>query len=560
MSERRLRDYQIEAIAAVRTEWAAGVNRTAIVLPTGAGKTDCIAKIATDEARSGGRVMVVAHRSELLDQITERCKMHASDIPVGRIQASKNQGRRPITVAMAPTLAHEKRRDRLQRPTLIICDEAHHAASPSQMKILAWAGSFDHTRTLGVTATMARGDKRGLGDVWSSIAYQKSLQWAVEQGWLVRPRGRVVVTDHMDLNAAKINRGDYADSDLAPMVSQDVDQIVKAWSEQAPGRPTIAFTPNVQSAEDLTREFLAQGITAELVVGTTSHADRQKIYARVSSGETRVLTNCMVGTEGFDLPALSCALMCRPTRSAPLYQQMVGRVLRRYPGKETALILDVVGASRHQKLVTLIDLSPSAEIDTTELDALPCDICGGYTDAQRKRMGDDAWGAAPCTCSPDATDRDPDGGRVKLLGPATYSDVEDMFSTSSLNWLFTHGGIRFLPAGDRMAILFPDGDNYLAGHCTVRGYDEGRYVGQDGHWDPIGPLPLNEARQRAEAWALVVDPTVASRGAGWRKRGGSPSEAQVKFAANLGVSDPETMSKPRLSDEISIALASRVLG
>lgn len=540
---RQLRDYQQAAVDAVRAEWAAGVNRTAIVLPTGAGKTDCIAKIATDEVRAGGRTLVIAHRSELLDQITERCQMHAPDVPVGRVQAGRNQTRRPITVAMSPTLASEKRRARLPRPTMVICDEAHHAASPSQMAILAWAGAFDGTPTMGVTATMARGDRRGLGDVWSSVAYQKSLKWAIDQGWLVEPRGRAVVTDHLDLNTAKVSRGDYQDNDLGLMVSQDTDQIVKAWAEQAAERPTIAFTPNVQSAEDLTREFLGQGVTAELVIGTTPHTERRGIYSRVSAGETRVLVNVMVGTEGFDLPALSCALMCRPTRSAPLYQQMVGRVLRRHPGKDSALILDVVGASRRQKLVTLIDLHETAEYDAEELDALPCDDCG----------------AAPCECLPgDGIDRDPDGGRPRLLGPAQYSDLEDMFATSELNWLFTHGGVRFLPAGDRMALLWPEGDGYLAGHCTVRGYDQGRYVGRDGQWLSAA-LPLGRARELAEAWAVAFDPQVASRSASWRRRGGPPSEAQCGFAARLGIANPATMNKARLSDEISIVLASRAV-
>jgi len=540
---RVLRDYQQAAVQAVYAEWAKGVNRTAIILPTGAGKTDCIAKIATTEAQAGGRPLIMAHRSELLDQITERCGMHAPDIPVGRVQAARNQTSRPITVAMTPTLASEKRRARLSRPSLVICDEAHHAASPSQTAILAWAGAFDGTRTMGVTATMARGDRRGLGDVWSSIAYQKSLKWAIDKGWLVEPRGRAVVTDHLNLDDAKINRGDYTDSDLAPMVSQDVDQIVKAWQDQAAERPTIAFTPNVQSAEDLTREFVAQGVTAEHVFGSTSHADRQQIYARVASGETRVLVNCMVATEGFDLPALSCALMCRPTRSAPLYQQCVGRILRRYPGKNDALVLDVVGASRHQKLITLVDLHETAEYDTKELDELPCEDCG----------------MAPCECPPEETGERPDT-RVRLLGPATYDEI-DLFSTSDLNWLFTHGGVRFLPVGDRMVLLWPhdDGELYQAGHCTVRGYDNGRYVGRDGQWDPAGPLPLDEARRRAEDWALTVEPSIASRSSSWRKRGGAPSEGQLGFARGLGIEAPELMNKARLSDEISIALASRVI-
>jgi hypothetical protein len=112
-----------------------------------------------------------------------------------------------------------------------------------------------------------------------------------------------------------------------------------------------------------------------------------------------------------------------------------------------------------------------------------------------------------------------------------------------------------------MVLLWPHGDEglYQAGHCTVRGYDQGRYVGRDGKWDPAGPLPLNEARQRAEDWALEVEPSIASRSSSWRKRGGTPSDGQLSFARGLGIQAPETMNKARVSDEISICLASRVI-
>lgn len=543
---RPLRDYQLEAVKAVEDAWAGGMLRPAIVLPTGTGKTDCIAKIATDAAGAGRRVLALAHRSELLDQITERCGMHAPDIPVGRVQAGRNQTSRPITVAMAPTLASEKRRSRMPIPDVVIVDECHHAASLSQMAILRWAGAFDHTRTMGVTATMTRGDRRGLGDVWQDVVYKRSIKWAIDSGWLVEPRGRAVVTDHLDLESAKVSKGDYQDGELGEMVAQDVDQIVKAWQEHASDRLTVAFTPNISSAQQLAAEFRAVGVSTGEVYGSTSHAERAMIYADLAAGRVQVLVSVMVTTEGWDCPPVSCILMARPTRLSGLYQQIVGRGLRPAPGKRDCLVLDVVGASRRQKLVTLVDLHETAEYDTSELDELPCEDCG----------------MAPCECPPEEVGERPDT-RPRLIGPAQYEDV-DFFATSDLNWLFTHGGVRFLPVGDRMVLLWPhDGGNgaglYQAGHCTMRGYDNGRYVGRDGKWDPIGPLPLDEARRRAEEWALTVEPSIASRSSSWRKRGGAPSEGQLGFAHKLGIEAPELMNKARLSDEISIVLASRVI-
>lgn len=541
---RQLRDYQREAVDAITDAWSDGMLRPAIVLPTGCGKTDVIAKIATDTAGAGGRVLALAHRSELLDQITERCRMHRPDIPVGRVQAQRDQIRRPITVAMAPTLAHAKRRARLPRPDVVIVDECHHAASPSQMAILRWAGAFDATRTMGVTATMTRGDRRGLGDVWQDVVYKRSIKWAIDSGWLVTPRGRAVVTDHMNLNAAKVSKGDYQNDELGEMVAQDVDQIVKAWREHAADRLTVAFTPNVDSARQLADEFRAADIPVGEVYGFTPHTERAQIYAALAAGRIHVLVSVMVTTEGWDCPPVSCILMARPTRLPGLYQQIVGRGLRTSPGKTDCLVLDVVGASRRQKLVTLVDLHETAEYDTSELDLMPCEDCG----------------MAPCECPSDSADPDPDGGRRRLVGPAQYEDIE-MFEASDLNWLFTRGGTRFLPVGDRMVVLWADETTglYQAGHCTTRGYDHGRYVGRDGQWDPAGPLPLDEARQRAEAWALAVDPSIASRASSWRRRGGPPSQGQLGFARSLGVTTPEQYTKARLSDEISIVLASRVL-
>jgi superfamily II DNA or RNA helicase len=555
---RALRDYQTEAVEAVRAEWAAGRNRTAVVMATGLGKTDCIAKVATDEARAGGRVLILAHRGELLGQIAERCGMHAPEVPVGWVQAARNEHRRRIVVASSSTLANEARRLVVEPPSLVIVDECHHAASPGYVDILSWAGSFNRTRTMGVTATLIRGDRRGLGDVWQTVAFARDIGWAISRGWLVQPRGRVVVADHVDLAAVKTSgtTKDYATDELGAMVAQDVDQVVKAWHEHAADRITVAFVPSVESAQALAEEFRAAGVPTGEVYGGTPRAERDRVYRQLGAGRLRVLVSVMVTTEGWDCPPVSCVLMARPTKLPGLYQQIVGRGLRTSPGKTDCLVLDVVGASRTQRLVTLTDLSPSAEYDTDELDALPCPACG--LPPERCCPPGEAW----CMCKDGDDDEtggrmlDPDGGRRRLLGPARYEDVE-LFAASPLNWLFTRGGIRFLPAGDRIAVLWPDAGKdsltYSAGHVNVRGQADGKWL------DDHAPRTLGEATALAEAWAGDHDPTVARRGASWRRRGGSPSEAQLGYARRLGIADGETMNVPRLSDEISIVLASRRL-
>lgn len=548
---RELRPHQVEAVAGVEGQWGAGVTRTAVVIPTGSGKTDVIADIATRHARGGGRPLLLAHRAELLDQMQARCGMYAPDIRVGRVQAGRNETRCPITVAMQPTLAREARRARMRPPTMVIMDEAHHAASPSYMGILQWAGSFSQVPTLGVTATMVRGDKRKLGDVWQSIAYERSTSWAIDDGLLVRPRARVVVTDHMDLERAKISKGDFQDGELGEMVAQDVDQIVKAWLEHAADRITVAFVPSLDAGSALAEAFRAQGIPVGEVYGSTKLAERGDaakgtgLYGALAQGRIRVLINCMVATEGWDCPEVSCVLVARPTRLPGLYAQMVGRGLRLSPGKTDCLVLDVVGTSRNQKLVSLIDLLPSAEIDSTELDELPCPDCG------ERRI--------ECTCEREATFRDPDGGRRRLFGPAMYEDI-DLFSSSTYNWLFTRKGLRFLAAGSRIAVLWPlkntsgEDQQYSIGHCSARAtlldYADGKWL------DDEVPHTLEEAKRVAERWA--------EQRAGQAERLDAKAHAKPALVKDVRlweatIKGAAGMTRGRLADEVDVLIASKLL-
>jgi superfamily II DNA or RNA helicase len=561
---RELRDYQLEAVDAIYGRWQAGEKRTAIVMATGLGKTDVIARHAVDEAQAGGRALILAHRMELLDQITARCRMHAPDIAVGRIAGSTDQRGYPITVAMTPTLARESRRKRLEacRPTKVIMDECHHASSPSAMDILRWAGSYEDVRTMGVTATLVRGDRRHLGQVWESVAFERDIKWAIGEGWLVPVRGRVVVADHLNLKKVKTSKGDYQSDELGSMVVQDVDQIVTAWEAHAPDRITAAFTPNVESCIALCEAFSARGIKAEYVLGTTKAPERNAIYARLAAGVTSVMVNVMVGTEGWDCPPVSCVLVARPTKLPGLYQQIVGRGLRLSPetGKRDCLVLDVVGASRGQRLSTLVDLAPAAEYDTTELEALPCPECGGYTASQFAHTSVlfDA-NAQVCTCAREAAERGEGCGRCRrvacicLIGPATYEDFDLLAESTSL-WLRTRAGIPFLPAGDRFGVLWPDTGNpktsptWSPGHVPSRGPLGGTPL------DAGVPHTMDTGRQVVERWAQAYAPQYASRSAGWRR--GKPSEEQIGKAYALGIHRPERFDKARLSDEISIAKAS----
>lgn len=549
---RELRDFQAEAVASVRREWEAGRSATTVILPTGTGKTDVISKLVTDEAAGGGRALVLAHRGELLDQLTERCGLHAPRIPVGRVQADTNQSRRRIVVAMTQTLAKEQRRNLLPKPTMVVVDECHHITSPSNMEILRWAGCLDDenpTRLLGVTATPGRSDKRGIGMVLQSVAFTRDIVWAINAGWLVKPRGLTVVASHLDLNSAKLSRGDYQDGELGEMVCQDVAEIVRAWQEHAvdaehpDGRITIAFVPNIASARELRDAFEVAGIKAEAVLGSTPQPEREQVYARLASGVTRVLVGVAVMTEGFDSPPVSCILMARPTRSATVYTQALGRGLRLFPGKSDCLVLDVVGAARGQKLVTLAELHPGSEYDTSATEALPCDLCG-----QPRRS---------CDCPREIIEKPAN----RLVGPARYEEI-DLLNQSGLRWLVTKQGIRFLtvprqgstPA--RAWYLWPDTHRpkQVGGTWSVMEANLTGDHAQPAYLDDTVPHTLAQAQRLAEAAALKRCPELAAeQAAPWRSKRATP--AQVTWAANLGVKHTDRYTAGRCSDEIDVALA-----
>ena len=303
------------------------------------------ASLAVEEAHIGGHVLILAHRGELLTQIRATCHAFDPSIRVGRVQAGTREHSAPIIVATVQTLARLVRdgSPRLRRPTLVMIDEAHHASAMTYERIMRWAGCYDDpgdgappTRALGVTATMDRAEKRGLGlgDVWQEVVAERGIAWGIDHGWLVPLRGRVVIADRLDLDTVKISKTtrDYADAELGEMVAQDAPEVVKAWWTEArlpdgSHRQTAAFVPTIAAAQAYVQAFRDAGIAAELVTGKTPaqvRGDvyrRTGIYGRLADGRIQVLVSVGVLTEGFDAPMISCILMARPTRLDHLYQQ-----------------------------------------------------------------------------------------------------------------------------------------------------------------------------------------------------------------------------------------------
>lgn len=541
MTEIKLRDYQRQAIDAVFKAWKGGMRRPAIVLPTGAGKTVVFSALVREWRQykvhrtgwgepKGERVMILAHRDELVDQAIAKLRAVMPGVDVGKVKADKNEIHADVMVCSVQTLVSLRRLKRLSGWSqethgpvgLIITDECHHAAAASYKKIY---DAFPDALQLGVTATMARGDKRGLGDVWEDVVYQKSVLWMISKGYLTDVRTRRIDLKALDMAEVKSSRGDWQAGDLgrALMESEADTAIARAYREYAGDRQGIVFTPTVETAEAATMALSQAGIKAQIVHGDTNRESRAWAYEQYRQGKVQVLVNCMVLTEGFDMPQAEVAVIARPTQSAPLYAQMVGRVLRPYPGKKEALVLDLVGASAN-KLRTLIDLEP---------DHYRTPIRDGESLAEAEIREEE-----------EANQKLPAGSLAFELRVREIS----AFESSDHAWTRTPKGVLFINCGETYVFLWPSAEAGLWDVCT-------RTKGEKWKRTPYTGLDLGSAMAWGEAAAEDYAAFSTSRSARWRK--GKPSPAQLDFARSLGI-EVGVMSRGELSAAIDVRIASRV--
>ena len=344
----QLRPYQVEAVEAIEREWAAGRRRTLLVLPTGTGKTVVFASVIKNVVDRGGRALVLAHRGELLQQAADkirsatglRCSVEkAEETSVGTFEA--------VTVGSVQTLSRDRRMRALgpDRFDAIVVDEAHHAPSATYRAVLDY---FD-ADVLGVTATPDRGDRRDMGEVFDSLAYEYSLPQAIRDGYLCSIEAQTIPL-RIDISGVSTRSGDYAPDEvgtaLDPYLPAIADEMVAAGCAD---RRTVVFLPLIKTSQKFCRILNERGLSAREVNGES--ADRAEVLAAFERGEFQVLCNSMLLTEGWDCPAVDCVVVLRPTKVRSLYAQMVGRGTRLSPetGKDHLLLLDFLwNTSKHE--------------------------------------------------------------------------------------------------------------------------------------------------------------------------------------------------------------------
>jgi superfamily II DNA or RNA helicase len=344
MSGITLRDYQAECVEAVEEASARGVRTQLVVVPTGGGKTIIFSEIVRRGADSP--TLILAHRDELLKQAGDKLISVAPELAmsIGYVKAGTNDVGAPVVIASVQTLSRQSRLDQLPKHFgRVIVDEGHHGTADSYQRVI---DHVDSDLVLYVTATPKRADGKSLEDIAEEMVFGRSLMWMVERGYLVPPRGKRIEVD-VDLGDVKQSRGDFQSEALASAL-EDADtpvEVLSAYEEHAEGRKTIVFAPTVAMAHHMSAVFCGAGHLAEAVDGKTPGDERAAILRRFHAGETQILCNVGVLTEGFDEPSVGCIILAAPTKSEVKYTQIIGSGLRLYPGKSDCLILDVVGAS-----------------------------------------------------------------------------------------------------------------------------------------------------------------------------------------------------------------------
>ena len=343
----KLRYYQEEAVAAIEREWAAGNKKTLLVLSTGLGKTIVFSSVVARRVAAGEKVLILAHRGELLEQAADKMKQACNlDSVLEKAESTAVGSSCPVVVASVQTLYQDKRLEAYAKDYFgtIIIDEAHHCMSSTYQKVLEY---FSDAKVLGVTATPDRNDKRNLGHFFDSMAYEFGIRRAVDERFLTRPAAQLIPL-RLDISEVTQSNGDFAAGELGSALDPYLEEIADEMVVRCSGRKVMVFTPLVKTSAKFCDILNDKGFKAFEINGESK--DRKEKLAAFSSGEYNVAVNSMLLTEGFDEPAVDCIVILRPTRSRSLYTQMIGRGLRLAPNKEDCLILDFLWLTERHDL------------------------------------------------------------------------------------------------------------------------------------------------------------------------------------------------------------------
>lgn len=357
-----LRPYQQQAKDAIFSEWENGIKKTLLVLPTGCGKTIVFAKVAEECVKGGSRVLILAHRGELLDQAADKIgKSTGLGCATEKAEQTCLGSWFRIVVGSVQSMMREKRLNQFPNDyfNTIIIDEAHHCISDSYQKVLR---HFPDAEVLGVTATPDRGDMQNLGTVFESLAYEYTLPKAIKEGYL-SPIKAVTIPLKIDMSAVGVQAGDFKSGDIATALNPYLESIAEEMEKYCSNKKTVVFLPLVKTSQKFRDILNNHGFKAAEVNGDSK--DRAEILEAFDKDQYNVLCNSMLLTEGWDCPSVDCIVVLRPTKVRSLYCQMVGRGTRLSPetNKDHLLLLDFLWhTERHELCHPASLICESAEV------------------------------------------------------------------------------------------------------------------------------------------------------------------------------------------------------
>lgn len=373
----QLRPYQAEAKQAILAAWDEGYRKTLLVLPTGCGKTVVFSSVTENQVNKGHRVLIMAHRGELLDQAADKLRTASGlESVLEKADSSSLGSLLPVTVGSVQSLAQEKRLARFPNDYFqdIIVDEAHHCLSDSYQRVL---DHFPDANILGVTATPDRGDMKNLGEFFDSKAYEYSMTEAIRDGYLCPIKAQMIPLE-LDIGNVGLSSGDFAAGEIGCALEPYLHQIAQEMKTYCQGRKTVVFLPLIATSQKFCRMLNDIGLSAAEVNGNSE--DRAEVLSDFENGKYDVLCNSMLLTEGWDCPSVDCIVILRPTKIRSLYQQMVGRGMRLSPGKENLLLLDFLWMtarhdlcrpsaliSKDEKIAQMIDEKMKSDEDGVDL-------------------------------------------------------------------------------------------------------------------------------------------------------------------------------------------------
>lgn len=345
----QLRPYQKEAKEAIMQQWDEGVKKTLLVLPTGCGKTIVFTKLAEELVKRGDRVLILAHRGELLSQAADKLKK-ATGLMCATEKANESclGSWFRVVVGSVQSMMREKRLSQFPQDYFdsIVVDEAHHCISDSYQRVL---GHFTDAKVLGVTATPDRGDMKNLGQVFETLAYEYTLPRAIKEGYLCPIKAQTIPLK-LDLSGVSTQAGDFKTSDIGSALDPYLEQIAEEMAKVCHDRKTVVFLPLIKTSQKFCSLLNEKGFSAAEINGGSD--DRAEVLKDFDDGKYNVLCNSMLLTEGWDCPSVDCVVVLRPTKVRSLYCQMVGRGTRLSPetGKTELLLLDFLWHTERHEL------------------------------------------------------------------------------------------------------------------------------------------------------------------------------------------------------------------